>query len=116
MYNVVSIRTMSTTSSISIVLYIFAIWTVAASVLSQGDILAQDKSTSVTCTGVGACEKTECVDGECETVITNSSNISSPTESDIKGSDKDKLVTDEDSDTHKSVADLLRDRLSMQED
>lgn len=115
MYKLVSIRTMSTTSSISIVLYIFAIW-MAANAPSQSDVLAQDKSTSVTCTGVGPCEKTECVDGECETVSTNSSSISAPTESDVKGSEKDKSVTDKDSDTRNSVADLLRDRLSMQED
>jgi hypothetical protein len=115
MYNVASRKRMSATSSISIVLYIFAIWT-AASVLSLSDVLAQDKSTSVTCTGLGPCEKTECVDGECETVTTNSSNISTPIESDVKGLDKDESVTDKDSDTHKSIADLLRDRLSMQED
>ena len=51
------------------------------------DIFAQDKSTSITCTGVGPCEKTECVNGDCETTATNSSNISTTQGPDDKNSD-----------------------------
>jgi hypothetical protein len=36
---------------------------------------AEDKSTSISCDGVGTCEKTECVDGVCDTGPTNSSSI-----------------------------------------
>lgn len=36
---------------------------------------AEDKSTSISCDGVGMCEKTECVDGVCDTGPTNSSSI-----------------------------------------
>jgi hypothetical protein len=36
---------------------------------------AEDKSTSISCDGVGMCEKTECVDGSCNTSPTNSSSI-----------------------------------------
>lgn len=38
-------------------------------------VQAEDKSTSISCDGVGMCEKTECVDGICNTGQTNSSNI-----------------------------------------
>ncbi|HZD35584.1 MAG TPA: hypothetical protein VE130_10295 [Nitrososphaeraceae archaeon] len=51
------------------------------------DTFAQDKSTSITCTGVGPCEKTECVNGDCETKSTNSSNISTTQGPDDKNSD-----------------------------
>ena len=37
---------------------------------------AEDRSTSITCTGVGPCEKTDCINGDCQTTTTNSSNIS----------------------------------------
>ena len=115
MYKLEPKRTTTTTNDVAIVLCILAIY-VGITTMGQEEILAEDKSTSITCTGLGPCEKSECVDGECETVTTNSSNISIPIESDVKGLDKDESVTDKDSDTHKSVADLLRDRLSMQED
>jgi len=38
-------------------------------------VYAEDKSTSISCDGVGMCEKTECVDGSCSTSPTNSSSI-----------------------------------------
>ena len=38
-------------------------------------VYAEDKSTSISCDGVGMCEKTECVDGSCNTSPTNSSSI-----------------------------------------
>jgi hypothetical protein len=38
-------------------------------------VYAEDKSTSISCDGVDMCEKTECVDGSCNTSPTNSSSI-----------------------------------------
>jgi hypothetical protein len=49
----------------------------AMTAIGLGEVLAVDKSTSITCSGPGPCEKTECVNGDCETTITNSSNITS---------------------------------------
>lgn len=42
---------------------------------NQNAVYAEDKSTSISCDGGGMCEKTECVDGSCNTSPTNSSNI-----------------------------------------
>lgn len=80
---------------------------IGISAFGQSDALAEDKSTSITCTGIGSCEKTECVNGNCETTATNSSNVSSSqgTAAENKESDKDK-----------SVADSLRERLSLRGD
>jgi hypothetical protein len=49
----------------------------ALTAIGLSEVLAEDKSTSITCSGPGPCEKTECVNGDCETTITNSSNITS---------------------------------------
>jgi hypothetical protein len=38
-------------------------------------VQAEDKSTSISCDGVGMCEKTECVDEMCNSSPTNSSKI-----------------------------------------
>jgi hypothetical protein len=38
-------------------------------------VQAEDKSTSISCDNVGSCEKTECVDGVCNSSPTNSSSI-----------------------------------------
>jgi hypothetical protein len=78
---------------------------VGTTITGQADIYAQDKSTSITCTGAGPCEKTECINGDCETIATNSSNISSTNASDEK-----------DPDNQESIADSLRERLSLRED
>jgi hypothetical protein len=78
---------------------------IAVGITGQADIYAQDKSTSITCTGAGPCEKTECINGDCETISTNSSNISSTNASDEK-----------DPDNQESIADSLRERLSLRED
>jgi hypothetical protein len=104
MYNIVPRRTTVTTKGVAIVLYISAIY-MAVNMIGQGDIFAQDKSTSITCTGAGPCEKTECVNGDCDTITTNSSNISS-----TNGSDKKELNSE------KSMADSLKDRLNMRGD
>jgi hypothetical protein len=48
---------------------------------------AEDKSTSISCDGVGMCEKTECVDGVCDTSPTNSSNIIHSPSTPLSGAD-----------------------------
>ena len=91
------------TSGVRIALCLLAIY-VGTTVIGHGVTLAQDKSTSITCTGVGPCEKTECANGDCETTVTNSSNISSTNGSDDKDSERD---------TRRSN---IEDRLSQRED
>ena len=61
---------------ISITLCLLAIY-LATTAVDLKDTLADDKSTSITCTGSGPCEKTECINGDCDTTATNSSNITS---------------------------------------
>ena len=104
MYKTVKKRTITETSGVAVVLCTLAI-SMGITITGQDEILAQDKSTSITCTDAGPCEKTECVNGNCETIATNSSNISS-----TSGSD------DKDSDTQESIADSLKERMSMRED
>jgi hypothetical protein len=104
MYKLEPKRTTTTTNDVAIVLCILAIY-VGITTMGQDEILAQDKSTSITCTGAGPCEKTECINGNCETIATNSSNISS-----TNGSD------DKDSEAQESIADSLKDRMRMRED
>ena len=104
MYKTVKKRTTMATSGVAVVLCTLAI-SMGITIMGQDVILAEDKSTLITCTGAGPCEKTECVNGNCETIATNSSNISS-----TSGSD------DKDSDTQESIADSLKQRLSMRED
>jgi len=104
MYKLEPKRTTTTTNNVAIVLCILAMY-VGITTMGQDEILAQDKSTSITCTGEGPCEKTECINGNCETIATNSSNISS-----TNGSD------DNDSETQESIADSLKDRMRMRED
>jgi hypothetical protein len=69
--------------------------------ISNSDTFAEDKSTSITCTSVGSCEKTECINGDCQTTATNSSNINYSDD----GSGKAK-------DTRRSI---IEDRLSMRD-
>jgi hypothetical protein len=69
--------------------------------IGQDEILAQDKSTSITCTTGSICERTECTDDVCETTTTNSSSISQSSESD-----------DADSDPRKSSANSVNDKVS----
>ena len=104
MYKLEPKRTTTTTNDVAIVLCILAIY-VGITTMGQEEILAEDKSTSITCTGAGPCEKTECINGNCETIATNSSNISS-----TNGSD------DKDSAAQESIADSLKDRMRMRED
>ena len=104
MYKLGPKRTTTTTSDVAIVLCILTIY-VGITTMGQEEILAEDKSTSITCTGAGPCEKTECINGNCETIASTSSNISS-----TNGSD------DKDSETEESIADSLKDRMRMRED
>jgi hypothetical protein len=71
----------------------------------QEDIFAQDKSTSITCNNNQPCEKTACIDGDCDTTISNSSQISSTQESDTT-----------DNDTKKSIINSIDERMSIRED
>ena len=103
MYKLEPKRRTTTTNDVAIVLCILAMY-VGITTMGQDEILAQDKSTSITCTGEGPCEKTECINGNCETIATNSSNISSTNGSGHK-----------DSETQESIADLLKDRMRMRE-
>jgi hypothetical protein len=98
-------RTKTATRGVETVLCILAIF-IGITMTGQNEIYAQDKSTSITCTGAGPCEKTECINGDCETIATNSSNISSTSGSDGKESDNNE----------NSISDSLRERLSMRED
>jgi hypothetical protein len=97
-------KKITTINEVAIVLCILTIY-VGITTIGQEEILAEDKSTSITCTGAGPCEKTECINGNCETIASNSSNISS-----TNGSD------DKDSKTEESIADSLKDRMRMRED
>jgi hypothetical protein len=81
---------------------------ILVAIIGQDKIVAQDKSTSITCSTGAACEKTECTDDACETTTTNSSNVSSSS----GPSDND----DNDPDPRESIADSIEDRLNMRED
>lgn len=101
-------RHIKATSKSAIAICILGVFIGIATIGGQNQVLAEDKSTSITCTGVGSCEKTECVNGVCETTPTNSSNISTSQGSSLSG--------DKESDTGKSAADSLRERLSLRGD
>ena len=92
------------TSCLAIASYILAAY-IGITIMGQDEIFAQDKSTTITCTDAGPCEKTECVNDNCESTATNSSNISSTIGSDEK-----------DSDEQKPTGDPREDRLSMRDD
>jgi hypothetical protein len=76
--------------------------------MNQNVVNAKDKSTMITCDEPELCKKTECVNGDCETTTTNSSDISSSLES----HDNEKTPG---SDIEKSFSDLIKDRLNMHE-
>ncbi|HZD35808.1 MAG TPA: hypothetical protein VE130_11450 [Nitrososphaeraceae archaeon] len=85
-----------------IALCLLMITTFAMTAITLNEVKAEDKSTSITCSGAGPCEKTECIDGDCETTITNSSNITSiERSSDYLGNEED---------TRRS---LIEERLSL---
>jgi len=76
--------------------------------IGQDEIVAQDKSTSITCSTGSSCEKIECTDDVCETTTTNSSSISSSS----GPSDND----ENDADPREAIANSIEDRLNMRED
>lgn len=58
-------------------------------------VRAEDKSTNISCDSIGMCEKTECVDGVCDTSPTNSSSIiDSPSSTLSRANDKDSQSAD----------------------
>lgn len=77
MYNIVSNALRMAKGGMSISFCLLLTTSFAMTVIDLNEVLAEDKSTSITCSGAGPCEKTECVNGDCETSITNSSNITS---------------------------------------
>ena len=81
----------------------------------QTDILAEDKSTSINCNDGRNCERTECVDGNCETIKTNSTNISLPSVSSdkvIEGRESsDKVI-----EGRESVGNMIKDKLNLGKD
>ena len=82
---------------ISITLCLLAIY-LATTAVDLKDTLADDKSTSITCPGSGPCEKTECINGDCDTTATNSSNITSvhgPENNDGKDKDTRRSILEE---------------------
>lgn len=87
---------------------------IGVTMVEQNEIVAQDKSTSITCTSDGPCEKTECINGECKTTATNSSNISSTTG--FEGTEKEVEEKEEKpTNDRNSLADSLRERLDIRE-
>jgi hypothetical protein len=104
MYDLEPKRKIVASSGAAFVLCLLAMY-IGVTTMGQNEIIAQDKSTSITCTGEGPCEKIECINDDCQTFSTNSSNISSTTGSDAKELDK-----------QKSFGDSLRERLNMRGD
>jgi hypothetical protein len=76
-------------------------------VIVQKDALAQDKSTSITCNDSLPCERTLCIDGDCETAPSNSSQISPIQESNDDEGD------DESDDKMNSIRDTIAERTSL---
>jgi hypothetical protein len=81
---------------------------VGSMMINQNVVYAKDKSTTVTCDGPESCKKTECINGDCETTTTNSSDISSS----FVSHHNEKTLG---SDIEKSITDLIEDRLNMHE-
>jgi len=81
-------------------------------VIVQKDALAQDKSTSTTCNDSLPCEKTLCIDGDCETAPSNSSQISPIQESNATDNDDDE-GDDESDDKMNSIRDKNAERTSL---
>ena len=105
MYNIALNTTRIANRGISTTLCLLVLATyLAMTTNGLSDALAEDRSTSINCSGQGPCEKTECVDGDCETTLTNSSNITS-----ISGSNQVDYSGDKE-DLRRS---LVEERLSL---
>lgn len=96
---------------IAICLCLLALY-MGTTLVVQKDTLAQDKSTSITCNDGLPCEKTVCIDGDCETTVSNSSQISSIKESNATDSDDD----DGSDVTENSIRDTIAKRMSLRDD
>jgi hypothetical protein len=110
MYNLEPRRKSAAIRSVAPFLCILVMY-IGITTAGQNEVIAQDKSTTITCTSDRPCEKTECINGECETTATNSSNISSTTGGTTATENKEKPESD-----RNSFADSLRERLSIREE
>jgi hypothetical protein len=79
--------------------------------INQDVANGQDKSTSITCDDPGLCEKKECVNGDCETTTTNSSDTIDMSSS-LNSNDDDNTPG---VDTENSVTDSIEERIDMRE-
>ena len=75
-------------------------------------VRAEDKSTSISCDGIGMCEKTECVDGVCDTSQTNSSSIIDSPSSPLSRAKEDSQSADNATSTSSTPIDQ---RMSLRE-
>ena len=85
----------------------------ATTMVVQKDALAQDKSTAITCNDSLPCEKTVCIDGDCEITVSNSSQISPTQESNATDSDDNEDGSDV---TKNSIRDTIAERMSLRDD
>lgn len=103
------------TFKIWLLICIITIYPIGFSSTIQNEVLnAVNKSTTISCDDPWRCNKTVCIDGECTTTKTNSSEIididvpSSLTEEDI---DIEEDIGD--SDDSNGIEDLIEERLNM---
>jgi hypothetical protein len=76
-------------------------------------VRSEDKSTSISCDGIGMCEKTECVNGVCDTSPTNSSSIvDTPSSQLSRANDEDSQSADNTTSTSMTPLDQ---RMSLRE-
>lgn len=99
-------KTTVSTTKIVISLCTLTLFLGSTMMIEQNVVNAKDKSTMITCDSLESCKKTECVNGDCETTTTNTSNISSSFES----QDNEKT-----SNAHieKLISESIEDRLNM---
>jgi hypothetical protein len=117
MFSKLSGRTAGAIRGIAICLCILMLY-MSTTVVVHKDTLAQDKSTSITCNGSLPCEKTECIDGDCKTTISNSSQISTTqgSGSESNGTESDTAGESESSDTDNTIRDTIKERMSLRDD
>jgi hypothetical protein len=102
--------------SLVCIIAMYFIW--ISSTIQNDDLNAVDKSTTISCGDLRSCEKTVCIDGECTTTKTNSSDVldidapqSAKVPEDMSVPEDDEDIID--SDNSYSIEDLIEDRLSM---
>jgi hypothetical protein len=101
-------KTTISTTKIVISLCTLTLFVGPMMMIIQNVVNAKDTSTMVTCDGPESCIKTECINGDCETTTTNSSDTSSS----FVSHDNEKTPG---SHIEKSVTDLIKDRLNIHE-